>query len=260
MLIGAAGSTLLFGEKYIQDTINPKNIPRTLIRGTRFELYFIFALIFLTVLSFLYCQYLDRYRGKPSEYFMLLVGFVFPIVGILATLITHKVFFSDLWNPIIFIPYVFSASVLVFQYQTLTVKSYGHSRIKLMIFLFFALYVFLSCLEWRFFNIIDISKISDHLLSSYAKPSLVFGSLALVLSGFLITSEPPKIVQIISQESLGIYLLHTYVLDFMASSQGYWLGGGGILPSPLNLVPPIFIPIVFSRFLKRMALGRLLFA
>ena len=260
MIIGAFGSAFFTRGKYFLKIFDLTNLPMTLVRGTRDELYFIFSLIFLTTLASLYIKYFH-----PEEFLMQFFYFLFsltiPLACILASYLTHEKSFTDFWNPINFIPYIFSASILTQLHQNWFTNSeqkvikYAH-KMKIAIGCLFSIYGLLSWLEWQFLN---IPEIFGYTLPIYSRPSLVFGSSALIMLGFLITSKPPHIIKIISQESLGIYVMHVYFLHFMGSPYGYILGGRGILPPLLNLAVPILLSLSISRLAKKYPVGKVMF-
>jgi surface polysaccharide O-acyltransferase-like enzyme len=245
---------------YLREIANPKIFLSVVIMGSNSELFFLFSLIFVTFLAFL--NTILFFNGKTSLFIqsiLLLLSLVAIVFQDTTTLLTHKSIFSEYWNPICFIPYVFSSSILVLLHQEGS-KSIFHSWLgknKLFfISLLFMFFILSSCLEWQ---LLSLPKFfNGYLLPPYARVSLVFGALMTTYCAILVSKKSGNLIQQVSQESLGIYLIHSYLLLLFLNLEK--------LQTPVNIVlNPIFkvilavtIPIFLSKVLKKYQIGRLI--
>ncbi|MFM5957642.1 MAG: hypothetical protein ACKOQ2_10855, partial [Dolichospermum sp.] len=177
-------------EKYLYQIANIKGIITIIIVGSRPELYFLFSLIIITSIAMLNHTYFGKRRFM--QYILLGVSFLFVILAVILTIVTHNTIFSAYWNPICFLPYVFTASILSSSYVNFDLPfSQTKSNIlkKLSFWLIVITFVLLCCLEWLFLN--SSESFGGYLFPPYARPSLIVGSTIALWIAIEVQSSPP---------------------------------------------------------------------
>lgn len=184
-------------------------ILKTLISGTRPELFFLFSLIFCTVITFL------NYKlqlNLISQFLLLLFSSILLYVFCYLSILTGNPIFCVYWNPLNFLPYIFSAYII----NDLT-KKHGNSYfinqpyILYLTLLFF--YILLSIIEWRY---LSLPLYQPYNLPPYTRFSLVIGSNLIILLALNFKRKAGSYISILSRNTQGIYLTHAYVIDFIS--------------------------------------------
>lgn len=184
-------------------------ILETLVSGTRPELFFLFSLIFCTILTFL------NYKFQPnliSQVLLLLLSSIFLYVLCYLSILTGNPIFCVYWNPLNFLPYIFSASII----NNLTGK-HGDSYLicqpytLYLTLLFF--YILLSILEWHY---LSLPLYKPYNLPPYTRFSLVIGSNLIILLALNFKRKAGSYISSLSKNTQGIYLTHAYVIDFIS--------------------------------------------
>lgn len=221
MLIGVVFNSLTSRGNYLLGLLNLQNLVETIVFGTRPELFFLFSLILISWLCFINSKYLLVHKHRfLTQLILMLTSLFFLIFISLYTLATQRFVLSAYWNPLCFVPYIFSASILAIIDENIEISptKYFHKKRMLFIFILFSIFIFLSWLEWQIFNV--PSAFDGYLLPPYARPSLVIGAFLVCYCAILYKGQSPSLINDLAQESLGIYLLHGYALfliEFLAN-------------------------------------------
>ena len=193
----------------------------------------------------------------------MLISLLGLILVAFCTLETHIITFSAYWNPIFFIPYIFSASILVLVDENTEsgLTKYFYKMRFLFILILISSFILLSWLEWQIFNAPSI--FGGYLLPPYARASLVIGSFLVCYCAILYKGKSSKLVDELSQESLGIYLLHGYALfliELLVSKfktlQFFQLSMTIIFNSITRVIFALLLSILISKALKYHEIGR----
>mgnify|MGYP000081791246 CR=1 FL=1 len=172
------------------------------------HIYFIFSLIIATIVTEL--LYLLCSRVNKKQFIVLTVFLLFGSCMVLIFRIPlyellkasrYAYLIVAFYSPINFIPYVFT-SILIAHYGNKL--SYSHfAMLSLISFVFMAW-------EWKSqVNVFNLGQ-GGLLISPYARLSLIMTA-SLVICLFLkITQKAPKLILLISNLSLGVYITHYY--------------------------------------------------
>lgn len=190
------------------------------IIGNNTHLYYLFILILLTIIS-QFVLFFFRFQGKYAkiiQYAVLGILFVISLIimvigSYLADLMDFSVGYA---NPLNFLPYVFSAIFIV-----LILKKADDPTKKKAMLLIIILLAVLSII----FALIEKNALETNMIVyqnlpyktvvyyTYARISLVLLSSLIIILAFYIKSKPPKFITIISDCSLGVYVIQIIVLD-----------------------------------------------
>jgi surface polysaccharide O-acyltransferase-like enzyme len=117
-----------------------------------------------------------------------------------------------------------------------------------------AIYICLSSLEWQLLDRPNIIN-GGELLPMYARTSLIFGSLIICYWAIISEGKANNLIRDISQESLSIYVMHRYILQFLE----YIAVAFSIIINPvIEILLAIIIPIAIGKFLKQYYIGRVM--
>ena len=262
MSVGVAIGLLLSQKAYIDNLFSVRNLFLLIVTGSRPELYFLFSLLLISYLAFINKRYLLGIKHSFLIQTVLLLSSLLILMSMsFATLMTQKVEFSAYWNPMCFIPYIFSSSLLAISDNRTQVIERPSCFTKrwFLVLVLFSFFLLFSWVEWKTFN---IPEIYGYLLPPYSRPSLVIGSLLAVYCAKLYRGKTPAWVRGISQESLAIYLLHNYILLVIAlltsGLENAWLLSKTIFNPITNVFLAVSISILLSRIMKRYSFGRLM--
>jgi surface polysaccharide O-acyltransferase-like enzyme len=257
MSIGVILNALVTKGEYLLEITTIEGIMLLIVAGSRPELYFLFSLTLMTCLSFLNHKFLiDRKHSIYIQSILLCLSTIV-IIGLnVMAIVTDKDIFSTVWNPICFIPYIFSSSILTVldRADRLKLSNYVYSQRFLFISILFTLFILLSSLEWNLTSFPAIQNDTE-LLPMYARVSLVFGSFVVCYCALLFKQKPSMLIRSASQASLGIYVMHRYVLQFIE----YLNHSLGLMLDPIvGVVSAVIIPMLMSKLLKQHHIGRVL--
>lgn len=175
---------------------------KTIVSGGRSRFFYFFSLIILTALTESILLYL---QGKKHKNTFIIAGFVLSLI----ILIISPHFFAkanllfNYSNPINFIPYVFSAFIVV----GLLKKSNNTFTLSVLLLL----YILFSIFEWTSIQYSLWSSYWKFILPPYTRVSVVFGTMFIVGLFGKVNKPPPKIISLLSSYSLGIYCLHRFI-------------------------------------------------
>ncbi len=203
---------------------NAKTIAYFLL-GNGTQLYYLCSLVILTTVS-LGVLFFYRFGAKISRqiYSITVIGlFIFSlylmIIGfwIFSTQLNFPLGYA---NPFNFFPYVFSSIILAISCKNPSADGRVESRrlngVLLIIFLSSTIaFGILEGLAYEQNWSLNGFTYLEHVYYSYARTSLVFLTMSLILITVKIKRKPPKVVSIISDLSLGIYVTHEIVLYFV---------------------------------------------
>jgi hypothetical protein len=174
----------------------------TTIMSTQSEYYFFFVLLLTTLLSEVGIRVITIFNSDKC--FILYLLFCLSMLSLfyMPHLLALKGIHTDYWNPINFIPYVFSSLLLR------NIRA-NNNPTKTALVLFW-LYIILSIGDWLFMKFYIWKGYEGFILPTYTRASVVFGAMFFVYVFSLIKTRAPKIVKFFSEYSLGIYCLHVY--------------------------------------------------
>ncbi|MBD2202763.1 acyltransferase family protein [Calothrix sp. FACHB-1219] len=222
--------TLDFHKKYfisIKDVINSQiSIHNLLVfiltDGNSASFYFFFSLFFLTALAELFVSYLEsnqkdnQINSEVISYVFLIfsctIVFVLPLIQI--SLGEEFSGLTVVFNPLNFIPYIFSSFLISKSLSQKPIDS-NYNLNNPQIWSLITLYFSFLFIEWQYFNqpiIWGWGVANKEGLPIYSRVSLVLCSWLITLISFKITSSPPWIIKLISDFSLGIYCLHIFFI------------------------------------------------
>lgn len=178
-------------------------------------------MIILTALSEIVISVLLRIKQNSqflSRKILLNIGFIVSCLIIILMPIFAIITKNDLiciwWNPINFIPYIFSSMIIIDESsQDLNISSSSQisSKIKSRIILFTFLWLISTILEWSFLN---QPEIFAGPLPQYSRISSIFASCLLIYLSLVINIKNlPPLIQLLSYNSSGIYFTHRYFIN-----------------------------------------------
>ena len=152
-----------------------------------------------------------HYIAKCRTSFVV-AGFILSLICLFAMPVLSKMLaFYPLcayWNPSNFIPYPFAAVLLV--------RLSDHiSRLRTIVFISAAILALLfSFVEWH----IDVGEIffagAEHAIPSYARVSVLFSAIALLVIALNHKIKSPNIIKFMSSRSLALYCIHGFFLGY----------------------------------------------
>lgn len=206
-------------------TSSLKSLVEFIVSGNSTPYYFFFSLIFVTVVAEILILTFKRIkkrsiRTKISYVFLfisLILIFTFSLFDSIIKYTTIQIsglnFLNNIthwvYNPLNFLPYVFTTAITFHEYRTGKLKKITNwLKLKLYLLLFLASAFFI--LEWTLTDKGFLIQIDQKPLEHYMRLSLVFGSWLLLYLALLTKRQVPGIIQFISQCSLGIYGFHVF--------------------------------------------------
>jgi surface polysaccharide O-acyltransferase-like enzyme len=211
----------------IKDLINIKftikdGIVFILTDGNSAVFYFLFSLFFITALAELFAFYIEnndtnnQINNQVISYIFLIFSCVILLLLPLIQILLGGKFpiLTDVYNPLNFIPYIFSSFLIsksLLQKKIDSNYNPNNPQIWSLIILLFCFFV----IEWRYFNqpiIWGWGVANKEGLPTYSRVSLVLCSWLVTLISLRIRHLPPLIIKIISDFSLGIYCLHIFLI------------------------------------------------
>jgi surface polysaccharide O-acyltransferase-like enzyme len=216
-----------------------------IVSGGNSPFFFFFSLIFVTAVTEMLILMFGRLRipstkKKIISYCLLLAScilvFSFSVVepianytGIQLTNLNSLINITKWdYNPLNFLPYIFTAAITAKEYSEGKLKEITVS-LKLRLYGLFALFLIFSALEWTLLSG----------LLHYARISLVLGSWLLLYLTLLSKCEVPKSIKFISACSLGIYGFHVFFTHALI------LGDISFFSSLFQMFPSLEILTIF---------------
>ncbi len=216
------------------------SIIQSILSANNTPFYFLISLIILTIFAEYLAKYYERFcannflNNKNLISNIVLLFASVSLITILPFLIVYgyKIelqWMVSTWNPVNFFPYIFTAYLLYIQFNSDN-KFSNKIPITILIILIL-LNIFTIIIEWQFLGIYDFwdkRLITTYNLPPYSRISLVLTSYIITYCGIkYLPSQPPKIIEILANNSLPIYCFH-YFLVYLAVqfiSRKYWFLG-----------------------------------
>jgi surface polysaccharide O-acyltransferase-like enzyme len=253
MAIGVAVNSILTQGNYLVDVFNRRDFS-VFVVGSRSELFFLFGLILLTAIAFINLRFFVH--SKNSLYVQLIFlscSLILVVLFDFLMLLTRESTFVVHWNPICFIPYVFSSAILVLVCQEQQAVFRLLNDRKRFLFLLGMLFGGASWLEWQTLYLPDFLGAS---LPAYMRISLVFGSFMICYGATFWVTQPPRLIQAIAQESLGIYLIHMYLLQLLGVIRSSYPLLNALLNPLIEMMLVVMGSILLSKLFKQNPIGR----
>lgn len=174
--------------------------------------YFLFNLIYMTIFTEILIRIYRKYKCKTIYYIFFIISLVLMFFSIFfvqkigfSSDFSNKISFS---NPLLFIPYSFSAL-----YLYLVLEKRDTINIKKIIIWIICLFLVFDIFDWiiRSLNY-DFLKYN---YESLGRPSLVFESMLLIIIFSSSKIKYCKLVSKISNLTMGVFLIHTIVLNYL---------------------------------------------
>ncbi|MEM6612541.1 MAG: acyltransferase family protein, partial [Cyanobacteria bacterium P01_C01_bin.72] len=188
--------------------INNQNLYELIINGAdfSFKVYGIYFLVYLVILSWLYYILRQQMRTYAQVNRWIII---FGIINLLLPFLppSYKLVRESLLAFLIYLPL---AKMLYFDYQK---KSSWQPKIVK----FGLIYVATAILEATAIAISSQLPLITYRYSPYGRLSVVFLAVCLIYASFYVTQDWAKIkfLKLVSSCSLGIYLIHGFVIDYL---------------------------------------------
>lgn len=194
-------------------SLNFLSINTFIASGGHTLIYFLSDLILLTAISGLLMK-IGLLKNKYLVVSFLLISslivFLLPFIRIFPLALLN-IDMTQHWNPLNFIPYIFSSYLLYMQLDNET-----NSLNKMSVATWCVILLILCCtvvIEWRYLQGYDFWE--DRLLLP------IYSRLSLIISAYIVSYlainylsyPPPVFIQLISNCSLGIYCIHYILID-----------------------------------------------
>lgn len=208
--------------------------------GIRIELYFLVSLILITSLVFLN-QFVFRETKKSLELQLILL--------LLSSSLLY-IYKFDYWNPLNFIPYIFS-SLIIYEFSKNEMFLASTKKTRTISISFSILFILLSIVEWLWLY----DPKAQFLLPPYSRISLVIGSSLILYLSLKIKHKPPGFLLLISSYSLGIYCIHfnfIYPVNYFNRLwNNLWPSLPAKLENSLTFLTILLLSIFFVFLLRR---------
>jgi hypothetical protein len=173
----------------------------TLVSGGRSLFYYFFPLIVLTPFTELLLCSLRMQQVKKA---FIAISFVASLVLLIASPDLLGKIDHNYWISVEFLPYVFSAFILVDYLKASSRRTWTASVL-------FSLFIIFSVLEWTVVRHHLWSGYWFYIIPPYNRISLVFGAMFMVVVFGKTEKPPPRIIFLLSNCSLGIYCFHSFI-------------------------------------------------
>lgn len=194
-------------------SLNFLSITTFIASGGHTLMYFLSDLILLTAISGLLMKtglLKNKYLVVSFLLISSLIVFLLPFIRMF-TLDLLNIDMTQHWNPLNFIPYIFSSYLLYMQLDSET-----NSLNKMSVAWWCIILLVLCCtvvIEWRYLQGYDFWE-HGLLLPIYSRLSLIIAAyIVSYLAINYLSYPPPVFIQLISNCSLGIYCIHHILID-----------------------------------------------
>jgi hypothetical protein len=208
-------------------TLSLKSFVQFIVSGNSTPYFFFFSLIFVTVLAEVLVLVFGRLENPPTKttvsYYLLFLSSILifgfsiidPIINYTGIQIPLLNLLNNLthwdYNPVNFLPYVFTAAITAQEYNEGQLERITKSLKQKLYFLLFLTAAFFT-LEWTLTSKRLLIQVDQAPLDHYMRLSLVFGSWLLLYLALLSKRKIPAIIRFISGCSLGIYGFHVFFI------------------------------------------------
>lgn len=220
---------ILFVDKILvfeQNFSSLKRIMLFVVSGHNTPYFFFFSLIFLTICSEILISFLkqinEAYRARVI-YLLLLISCMWIFTcSALDSIINYKwiqlSFLENInkltrwdYNPLNFLPYIFTAAITSHEYDGGKIKELNKFTKQKLTFLL-SLSIIFFVLEWTLTSNKFLIQVDQAPLDHYMRLSLLFGSWFLLYIALIFKQQAPRILKAISNLSLGIYGFHVFFI------------------------------------------------
>ncbi|WP_019502673.1 acyltransferase family protein [Pseudanabaena sp. PCC 6802] len=223
-----------------------------IVSGCNSPFYFFFSLIFTTILAALIALFFKASENNSIRviYFLFVISciliFLFSIfdpiisnsyIGDRESSLVQTISGIAQWdyNPLNFLPYVFSAAIVVHELDRGKLEEIT-PLFQLKLWSLLTLFLIFTLLEW-----ILLAS-----LVHYSRLSLVFGSWLLLYLALLTTRQVPCVVKLISDCSLGLYALHLFFTHILFAENTSFLHALSALVPGLDILVEFLLALIGS--------------
>ncbi|MTJ08490.1 acyltransferase [Anabaena sp. UHCC 0204] len=224
---------------YLNQLLDLKILIRFMIQdGYSNPFYFFFSLLLITSLAELFAIIIDQNQVKSEiiAYTGLIISCLIVFLLPLSTIFLGQEFYdlSQSFNPLNFIPYIFSSFLITNNLENKPEVNNNYKQILILIIISSSL-VFM---EWQYISQPLLwGGITGNSLPVYSRLSLVFSAWLITLISLNISYPPHHIFKSLSNLSLGIYCLHSFLYLLL-------LKVIGMSPSQPYLIIIIFLIVI----------------
>lgn len=193
------------------------------VSGGGSQVYFIFTVIIMTILLEFFFRIKKFFSPNGFLYFSLVMLTISTVIILFkANLLSYinldpkyLQLFIPYWNPINFIPYIFSSFIFFYFYQ----RGYLQKKdVRVEIWITLILIILLAYLEYRFMSRYEIFLNYDAVIvPPYNRLSIIL-STWLILYVFLNRNyQSPVFIKKLSGLTLGVFLIHLFLMNIFAA-------------------------------------------
>lgn len=189
-----------------------KSLPALILAGGHPTFFFFFSLFALTAGAELFARapLKDEQKYIFCQFLLVLSASLVALLPFIQLAVGDKAsFLTYFWNPLNFIPYIFSSYIVYCDFKT-SQKPDKRLSLNFKALPLVVLWLVASIAEWKILA-------SDHvwfqsILPEYSRISLLLGSTAVLYLALGEWPHPPKLIKSLSAYSLGIYIFHSFLL------------------------------------------------
>lgn len=175
----------------------------TIITGGRSIFYYFFSLLFITAVAEIFFIFLSKTTRHKNSIIWISFALSLIILMVAPHIFARLEIRFDYWNPFNFIPYAFS----VFLLDNFFTRE-NRTTITMALFL---IYILFSVCDWIFIKHYIWNNYWGYIVPPYARLSVVFGAMFMLLAFLPVSHPPAKIISVLSEYSLGIYCFHKFI-------------------------------------------------
>jgi hypothetical protein len=222
------------------------------VTGNNSLFYYLFSLIFVIVIAELVFRFSEQVDNQKKLHCLLffvsgLIVLLLPIAGLSSK---QLVSLSAYWNPINFIPYIFSSFLLVKEFNESENNKKNNSYFKILfIIALIILILFFANWEWRYLKLAQLWGGGEYILPPYSRVSLIFSALLSTYIALHFSYQSPRFIKLVSDCSLGIYCLHNFLKILLNKVLN--ISDTEFLPKMIAFIVTIAIAIALTRFFRR---------
>lgn len=209
--------------------------------------YFFTSLTIATVITFVVTK-----LSYKSQLIGLAVSVVFIILLPYFTILTNISEMSSYWNPLNFLPYCFASVLLVKNKEKLKINKY-------LFLILVVLSVGFSKLEWTFYTDKIFFPGQGYAFPAYTRISLLFSSSIFILLFLNIKVRSNAFITFMSDNSLGLFILHPFFLGFSKRLASILISKNQIIENSISLIITILLSYSVSVILRKYVFKKTIF-
>ncbi|HEY9607027.1 MAG TPA: acyltransferase [Allocoleopsis sp.] len=229
-----------------------KNLVLFIVTGNNSLFYYLFSLIFVIVIAEIVFRFSAQVSNQKKLHCILFfvsstIVLLLPLAGLS---IKQLASLSAYWNPLNFIPYIFSSFLLAINFtkpDNIATKNLFDKSLFIVALVILIL-VFTNW-EWQYLNSSQIWGGGEYILPPYSRLSLIFSALLLTCLALDFPYKSPRLIELVSDCSLGIYCLHTFLKVLLSKLLN--ISDSTFLPKILLFIITIALSIALTRFFRR---------